>query len=425
MKKTVLISALGTALALSPLTILAQQPAINLPAQQCGTDEWLKHAIEKDASLKVKRDNLELLTEEFIANLESYKVEGGCTIYVIPTVIHKENTITTYDAATAQSIVDELTLYFRKRNPYITNVVTSIDPAFQSIVADVEVEFKLAQKDQYGQATQGVVNESAFNSWNNGNLTLPLYYEVFVVDNPPMPGASAIATMPGGGYTAPAVTTIYTGATLAHESGHWLNLYHTFGYTNAAGNPNNCFYDDYVSDTPPCVGGTSCYSTQANPINTCHNDTPDLNDNYQNFMDYRTGCQLMFTQGQKNRMVATLQTDPLRSKLWTSQNLSATGVSGLAIYPCDSLTTGQSAIVQKNSTIKVYPNPTVDGSFTITHVDYSDLLRVYNVFGQEVNAAITKQNNEARVQINTPGAYFVFINSRGKITNQKVIVGKE
>ncbi len=75
--------------------------------------------------------------------------------------------------------------------------------------------------------------------------------------------------------------------------------------------------------------------------------------------------------------------------------------------------------------ISIYPNPASDGTFTISNVDYYDLVRVYNVFGQEVNASITKQNNEARVQINTPGAYFVFINSRGKITNQKVIVGKE
>ena len=75
--------------------------------------------------------------------------------------------------------------------------------------------------------------------------------------------------------------------------------------------------------------------------------------------------------------------------------------------------------------MKVFPNPAADGNFVISNVQYYDLVRVYNVFGQEVNALITKENDYAKVQINTPGAYTVFINSRGKITNLKVIVGEK
>lgn len=75
--------------------------------------------------------------------------------------------------------------------------------------------------------------------------------------------------------------------------------------------------------------------------------------------------------------------------------------------------------------VKVFPNPSADGKFMISNVEYFDLVRVYNVYGQEVDARITKQNHAAQVQINAPGAYTVFVNSRGKVTTLKVIVGKE
>jgi len=73
---------------------------------------------------------------------------------------------------------------------------------------------------------------------------------------------------------------------------------------------------------------------------------------------------------------------------------------------------------------KIYPNPNT-GVFTIENITKHDLVRILNVYGQEVNAGISKQNNSATVQLNTPGAYMVYINSRGKISQQKVIVGKE
>lgn len=78
-----------------------------------------------------------------------------------------------------------------------------------------------------------------------------------------------------------------------------------------------------------------------------------------------------------------------------------------------------------NVAISVYPNPSANGAFTINNVGQFDLVRVYNVFGQEVNAKITKFNSEAYVSVPAAGAYFVYINSRGKVTNLKVVAGKE
>ncbi len=75
--------------------------------------------------------------------------------------------------------------------------------------------------------------------------------------------------------------------------------------------------------------------------------------------------------------------------------------------------------------IKAFPNPAADGEFTISNAGQFDLVRVYNVYGQEVRAKVIKANGEAKVHIETPGAYTIFVNSRGKVSNLKVIVGKE
>lgn len=75
--------------------------------------------------------------------------------------------------------------------------------------------------------------------------------------------------------------------------------------------------------------------------------------------------------------------------------------------------------------IKVFPNPSQDGNFVVSNVGYYDLVRVMNVYGQEINAEIRKTNGTAQIHIPAAGAYTVFVNSSGKTTSLKVIVGKE
>ncbi len=79
----------------------------------------------------------------------------------------------------------------------------------------------------------------------------------------------------------------------------------------------------------------------------------------------------------------------------------------------------------KNAPANIYPNPAFDGNFVIDNIGKHDLVRVMNVYGQEVNARVIKSNNKAKVHVDSPGAYMVYINAMGKISNHKVIVGKE
>ena len=87
----------------------------------------------------------------------------------------------------------------------------------------------------------------------------------------------------------------------AHEMGHYLGLYHTFegGCINS-----NCNFDgDRVCDTPPD-------DAQFAPCdaNTCSTDSPDLQDDNTNIMDYSNCKPIHFTQGQTDRMKGTLET---------------------------------------------------------------------------------------------------------------------
>ena len=88
----------------------------------------------------------------------------------------------------------------------------------------------------------------------------------------------------------------------AHEVGHYLGLLHTFsgGCINA-----DCMIDgDKVCDTPPDQSAPFASCNR----NSCSTDVPDRPDDNTNYMDY-TICQpYHFTQGQKDRMIASLNT---------------------------------------------------------------------------------------------------------------------
>ncbi|MGZ3862639.1 MAG: PKD domain-containing protein [Bacteroidia bacterium] len=78
-----------------------------------------------------------------------------------------------------------------------------------------------------------------------------------------------------------------------------------------------------------------------------------------------------------------------------------------------------------DKSIALLPNPSATGEFSITNIKANDVIRITNIYGQEITAEIKKQNGSALVRIETAGAYFVNVNSNGKITTLKIIVSKE
>ncbi len=112
----------------------------------------------------------------------------------------------------------------------------------------------------------------------------------------------------------------YSSRALTHEVGHWLNLEHLWGPNNNPGTGSSCSSDDYVDDTPRCIGVTSCNLNS----NSCSNDVidgywnSDVVDNVENYMEY-SSCNKMFTNGQKNRMRAAMVSS-IGTSIWTTNN---------------------------------------------------------------------------------------------------------
>lgn len=204
---------------------------------------------------------------------------------------------------------------------------------------DTRVRFCLAKKDPQGRCTDGTVRLKTpltahkpvdraslkqLSFWDNKRY-LNVYvvksitggvggYSSFPYTPPDEDGIVVRANLFGDIGTASASG----GRTTTHELGHWFGLYHTF---NGGCGQDTCADGDYVCDTPPVANPN--YTCNLN-ANSCANDSPNLPDQVRNYMDYSPDdCKNKFTQGQKERILATL--DTVRTLIWSPANLAATG----------------------------------------------------------------------------------------------------
>ncbi|NNF02027.1 MAG: T9SS type A sorting domain-containing protein [Bacteroidia bacterium] len=312
-------------------------------ARTCGTDEMTNIQMQLDPiQMQYNIDELEEFTQEYIKNYQP-RTEGG-PAYIIPMVIHVIHTYGGNNISKAQ-VNDAIRIInedYSKSNADTTDIIS----AFSGIIGKADVEFRLAKKDPNGNCTDGITRTFSNLTDNAGENVKGLvkwptnmYVNVWVVSNiasgagayaylPSSPNVSnhgivnrnsqfgSIGTSNGGGLSR---------RTLTHELGHHFNLSHVWGGTNTPNVSGNCSNDDFVSDTPNCigVGNQSCNLNQ----NTCGSL-----DNIQNIMEY-SSCPKMFTNGQVARMQASLNSSVgNRNNLWSPTNLTATGTDG-AIYP--------------------------------------------------------------------------------------------
>jgi PKD repeat protein len=308
----------------------------------CHTDEMVRRSL--DANPVLKREYLAEQARLEAVDREAFKsgyAENTTRememppVYIIPVVFHvlHQNGPENISDAQIQDEVRILNEDYRKLNPDISAVV----PSFTGVTADCEIEFRLAKKDPSGNCTNGIdrIFSALTNSADDGSKLNPWprnkYLNVWVVKTIGTAGVAGYAYLPGTAFPTSTdgilILSNYIGSigsgnpatsrALTHEIGHFLNLQHTWGNTN---NPGVACGNDGVSDTPDTKGHTTCALTDA----TC---TAGVVENVQNFMEY-SYCSNMFTAGQKTRMRAALNsTSGQRSSLWTSANLTATGVS--------------------------------------------------------------------------------------------------
>ena len=305
----------------------------------CKASEQNEIYFKKHPESRVEYQKFNLFTKKQAKNKLSKK--AAVATYTIPVVFHVYGDIQHGKTVTTDKIkvaLQKLNDDFQGLNPDFNTV----DSYFNARKSTLNVEFKLAKLDPYGNCTEGVVyypeksgygngggydSQIANDAWDNYK-----YMNVYIQGDLYADGSSTnsgVAWYPNTSMSnSNTARVVYNGqylhgntgdefaSVLTHEFGHFLNLIHTFD--------GGCTYpNDEVNDTPP--EGASTTGTSCAPSTNCEGNYI----NYENYMGYNGaayGCYKMFTVGQTNRMLAALQ-HPARQSLWQSQNLIDTGVN--------------------------------------------------------------------------------------------------
>ncbi len=300
--------------------------------EQCGNRAIRAFNLNRFPELLEQERAVAEFTETWVANYEeaqssllaSRQPEESNTL-VIPVVIHVvyRNEVQNISMAQIMSQMEVLNLDYRRNNSDASNTPS----AFAGVAADCEIEFCLAAEDPYGNPTIGItrtpttIEEIGISVAPSGDPRI--YYTALGGRDPWDPkrylniwvcefneNLLGFGTNPGTGYsledgavinyeyfgTEGTVSAPYhKGRTVTHEIGHYLNLEHVWG-----GSGGGCSQDDLVADTP--MQAEAYYGCPSYPQSSCGSS-----DMFMNFMDYSTdGCMNLFTEGQKARMLATL-----------------------------------------------------------------------------------------------------------------------
>jgi Pregnancy-associated plasma protein-A/Secretion system C-terminal sorting domain len=311
-------------------------------ATTAGFEEWLAPKVQAVKNKRLQRSG--------------NSTNQVLTIPVVVHIIHNGDAVGVNENISDEQVLSQITVLNQDYRRM------SGTPGFNEnpVGADTEVEFCLAQRDPNGLATTGITR----HNYSQGDWTVAdideiikpqtqwdpnLYLNLWVVNEINMeffgmmiPGIKGYATFPsasgleglegeqdianlGGvviGHKFFGSPEVYAGGTYdndqvrgrtaSHEIGHFLGLRHIWG-------DGDCTMDDFCEDTPEAASATEgdCPSGQ----DTCP-DSPGL-DMVENYMDYSSeGCMNVFTQDQKDRIVAVLTNSPRRASLTTSQACS-------------------------------------------------------------------------------------------------------
>lgn len=320
--------------------------AQNTEIGKCATDYLESEMRNKDPELDQKFLNLDEFHRS-LAQSNNSTSKTTAPILTVPVVVHVVYADET-DNITMDQINDAIDVInedFRRQNAD-ANLTRAI---FQGVTADIEVEFKLARLAPNGSCTNGVNrvqtnlaidandNVKPLSNWDNKKYLNIWVVRSILLPNQPSGTVLGYAYRPNPGQTfrrdgvvirhdmmGRIGTATGIGRTLTHEVGHYLGLQHPFD--------NGCFGGDNCTDTPPVASASSGCNLNRN---SCSNDSPDLPDQIENYMDYADDvCTNMFTQQQSNIMRGNLNNSSMRGYLISGNNPANTGIADGQVLPC-------------------------------------------------------------------------------------------
>jgi Pregnancy-associated plasma protein-A/Secretion system C-terminal sorting domain len=392
----------------------------------CYTMDNLATQIAAHPEVQTRMQAIENETEQIIASgILDKKNRQVVTLPVVVHVLHNGEAIGTgANISNAQilSQIEALNEDYRKRN---SDSLPTNHP-FYSQTADVAIEFCLANKDTNGNGSSGILRWNiGANSVSNTDMedyvkpqtiwNSKKYLNIWVCNITASQSILGYAQFPGGltntdgvvilttafGYQGNVTAPYDNGRTCVHEVGHWLNLRHIWG-DSYCGNDN-------VADTRPAQEANYGCPTFPHNANACTGSNSN-GEMYMNYMDYvNDACMVMFTQGQRTRMLSTLLGD--RSGVANS----GICLSGVGITE---------ASVDRNA-ISILPNPMHDvmeihvpsnsGRYHISIVNTEGKMLMEN-YAMQINGLL-------QLNVNTlpTGLYFVHIKGGSIDAVRKVI----
>jgi hypothetical protein len=343
---------------------------------RCVSNEYEDYLQENNPK-RLNKEQFEAWIGPIIEKQKQDAINGRTpqTVFNIPViihVIHNGDDVNTVASHTGENIsyaqaVSQITVMnqdFRRLAGTPGNGSTGYN-----LGVDCEVNFCLAQRDPFGNASDGVdrVNLGSA-SWSTSDIntivkpqtqwdptrylnmwtvrftdTRLLGYAQFPSRPTTLPsntpGLQGLSTNAGNSNTDGVVAgydvfgtnaandgsfvlnpNYNLGRTMSHEVGHWIGLYHIWGDDSVCTGENSTT-GDYVADTPDStIENYSCVVVQR-----CTG-----NDMVENYMDYTNdACMNTFTAGQKARMVAVMTNCVNRSTLSSSNGCTPGQVYGL------------------------------------------------------------------------------------------------
>ncbi|TXH21096.1 MAG: hypothetical protein E6Q95_04530 [Chitinophagaceae bacterium] len=291
---------------------------------------------EHQTNLKIQEKVDEILQFRKLTQNLSITSDGATEIPIVVHVIYKKgdeipNSTTNPSDAHIMAAIDRLNA------DYTSNPSTTIP-----------LKFVLAKRTPNCQNTSGIirVDASHIENYNTGGLQVPgttspgatekeilalsqwsskIYLNIWVVwkinaeaikpggtvtgfARLPLMGNNQFYASPYDGVILRGQELYHTTSTLSHEIGHTLGLYHTFeGNSNGCPSNTDCSNTgDLICDTDPVNNLLNAYPWPTNEtFNPCSNKA--FSGIQNNIMGYGSSPLTLFTNGQKDRMLAVLQ----------------------------------------------------------------------------------------------------------------------